>query len=81
MSRTLICKNDNGHNTVNLPELLGNAMGATASAAYHPHQRTVGDIAEQFGTVLEFDTLGEISKEFWPDIKRILFTHHTSIKP
>ena len=80
VSRTLICKNDNGHNTVNLPELLGNAMGAAASATYHPHQRTTGDIAEQFGTVVEFDTIGEISKEFWPDIKRILVRHHSSHK-
>ena len=81
VTRSFICKTDSGKETVNLPELLGNAMGVAIASSYHPHQRTLGDMANQYGSILEVDMLGEVTKEFWPDIKRALSKHHPSPTP
>ncbi len=73
VSRIFICKSDNGNNMFNVNEFVGNSTAAVVASAYHPHQRTVGDMATQWGTFVETDMAGQVMKEFWPDIKRKLF--------
>lgn len=75
VSRIFICKNDNGNWTFNVNEFVGNPLAAIAASSYHPGERTAGDMATQAGTFIISDTIGQILKEFWPDVK-----HHFSKK-
>ena len=75
VSRIVICKNDNGNWTFNVNEFVGNSTASLAAASYHPHQRTLGDIGGQALTFTASDTIGQVLKEFWPDVKRKLVKH------
>ena len=70
VSRMVIGKADDGDWTFNKPEILGNLMAASLASTYHPHQRTAGDIISEAGNFWESDVVGNIIKEFWPDVKR-----------
>jgi membrane peptidoglycan carboxypeptidase len=74
--RIFVCKNDRGNTTFNVNEWVGNSVGALATSSYHPHQRTVGDMASEGGSFILSDTIGQQAKEFWPDIKRKFFKKH-----
>jgi len=77
MSRIFVSKSDSGKTNFNSPEILGNGLAALAGVAYHPHERTAGDALSQWGlTYITTDMLGQIAKEFWPDVKRKLFDKH-----
>jgi hypothetical protein len=64
-----IGRTDTGATTVNAPEILGNGLGAVAGLSYHSRQRTAGDALSEFGTLVTADMVGNIAKEFWPDLK------------
>ena len=78
VSRIFICRNDSGRNTFNVNEFVGNGLASLTASAYHPHERTTGDIVSQWGTYIETDMAGQVMKEFWPDIKRLMVKnrHH-----
>jgi hypothetical protein len=78
VSRIFVCRTDSGKWAFCAPELVGNSAAALVSRAYHPHERTLGDTAEQFGSFTETDLVGDILKEFWPDIKRKLSHKHSN---
>jgi hypothetical protein len=80
LSRLAVGKNDAGNWTFNKPEILGNIMAASLASTYHPHERTVGDIISEAGNFWESDAVGNIIKEFWPDVKRH-FNHHNNAAP
>ena len=72
-SRIFVTRTDSRQSQFNYSEFGGNAVMATASNLYYPRDsRTTGNTAIRFGTQLTFDMLADISKEFWPDIKRWL---------
>jgi hypothetical protein len=74
VSHIFVSKSDTGATTFNSPEILGNALAATVSMAYHPHERTIGDAVSQWGaTYITSDMVGQVLKEFWPDVKRKFF--------
>jgi hypothetical protein len=74
IDRIFVSKSDSGATTFNSPEILGNGLAALAGMTYHTHGRTAGDVLTQWGiTYIGTDTVGQILKEFWPDIKRKLF--------
>ncbi|HET9374271.1 MAG TPA: hypothetical protein VFO40_04825 [Chthoniobacterales bacterium] len=74
IDRIFVSKSDSGATTFNSPEILGNAFAALAGMAYRTQGRTAGDVLSQWGiTYIGTDTVGQILKEFWPDIKRRLF--------
>jgi hypothetical protein len=82
VGRIFVSKNDKGNTTFNSPEILGNALAATAALSYHVHERTLGDAAYQWGvTYITADMVGQILKEFWPDIKRKMFKKHQTATP
>jgi len=73
IDRICVSKSDSGATTFNSPELLGNALAALAGVTYHTQGRTAGDVLTQWGlTYVGTDMVGQILKEFWPDIKRKL---------
>lgn len=74
VSHIFVSKNDSGATTFNSPEILGNALAAMTGMAYHVHERTAGDALSQWGlTYITADTVGQVIKEFWPDVKRKMF--------
>jgi hypothetical protein len=74
MGRIFVSKSDSGATTFNSPEILGNGLAALAGVTYHTQGRTAGDVLTQWGiTYIGTDAVGQILKEFWPDIKRKLF--------
>jgi hypothetical protein len=76
LSRILVTKNDKGHNTFNVSEILGNSVSAGVGNAYYPGERHLSDNFERLGTYLATDALSQVLKEFWPDVKRKYFERH-----
>jgi hypothetical protein len=76
LSRMVVGKSDTGVWTFNSPEIVGNIAAASLASTYHPHQRTTGDILSEASNFWESDAVGNVIKEFWPDIKRHFGKHH-----
>ena len=69
VSRILIARTDSGHNQFNGSEILGNLVAAGISNAYHPAQdRSFVNTLSVWGTGTGWDTIANLSEEFWPDI-------------
>jgi len=76
-SRVLITPDYQGHNTLNISDLLGRGMAAGISTAYYPNQtRTVGGILSKYGYSLMRDALTNAFREFWPDIATHVLHRH-----
>lgn len=74
ISRIVVARNDNGVTTFNSSEIVGNALASLAVMTYHPHERNLKGGLYQWGvTYIGSDLVGQILKEFWPDIKHKLF--------
>ncbi len=69
-TRIFVTKNDSGRTMFNFSEFLGNATAAGIGNAYYPGERTLLDNVQRFWTQLATDSISQILKEFWPDIKR-----------
>jgi hypothetical protein len=68
-SRILITPNYEGHETVNISELLGRGMAQGISLAYYPSKtRTPEAILSKYGYALLRDAATNTFREFWPDI-------------
>jgi hypothetical protein len=68
-SRILITPDYQGHQTVNVSELLGRGAAQAISLFYYPSKdRTAGEFAQRYGFALGSDTLTNMFREFWPDI-------------
>jgi hypothetical protein len=72
VSRIVITRTDSGHEQFNFSEVLGSAMAAGISTySYHPRaDRNIGNTASVWGSMVGYDTLTIVVKEFWPDIRR-----------
>jgi hypothetical protein len=74
LTRVLLTHKDSGGTRFNYSEWIGNAGAVAISNAYYPENRTAVDnvlkLMQQVGT----DAGSQVLKEFWPDIKRKLFT-------
>ena len=74
ISRIVITRTDSGHQQFNFSEVFGSAASAAISTySYHPKgDRTVANTASVWGSLVGYDTLTIVAKEFWPDIRRKL---------
>jgi hypothetical protein len=73
-SRIPVTRTDGGTNRLNFSEFVGNAAAATLSNVYLPRaDRTTSYSAETFGLFLVSDTLTNVLKEFWPNVRHKLF--------
>ena len=70
LTRTLVTKTDAGNTRLNFSELIGNGIDAGIGNAYYPDGRHLGDNFQRWGTQIATDSLSNVIKEFWPDIKR-----------
>jgi len=76
VSRIFVTRADTGKLQFNYSEIVGNAVAAGISNAYHPqYQRTFGNTMTVWGTDILLNTICNVAKEFWPDIRRKIHNH------
>jgi hypothetical protein len=75
-TRTLIAKDDHGKNCFNFAEVIGNGIGASIGEAYYPKSRSGLDVLSRTWTAIATDTISNVLKEFWPDIKQHYHERH-----
>lgn len=63
-------RTDSGGKQFNYSEIVGNSTAVAISTAYYPEGRDVGSAVSKLGTQIGVDMVGNILKEFWPDIHR-----------
>jgi hypothetical protein len=74
LSRVIVTKTDSGGRSFNWSEVLGNGFEAgLANAYYPPEERGARQTAINWGAQIESAALNNIAKEFWPDVRRVLF--------
>jgi len=75
-TRVLITKNDRGDRTCNTSEFLGALFTSALQNSYYPrHDRTFGDTMFRFSGALSSDAIGDLLREFTPDMKRFFRRH------
>jgi hypothetical protein len=72
-SRSLVARDDNGKWDFNYSEWVGNGIDALLGNAYYPDDRNVSANMNRWLTFVGTDTVSQIMKEFWPDVKRKYF--------
>ena len=71
VSRIFVTRADSGELQFNYSEIVGNATAAGISNAYHPqNQRTLDNTLNVWGTDIMLNSVCNVAKEFWPDIRR-----------
>src|SRR5258708_4777559 len=74
LSQVVLTRTDSGGTGFNFSEIVGNGLSAGLSNAYYPSQeRGLTKTAENWGTRLATAALNNIFKEFWPDIRHLVF--------
>jgi hypothetical protein len=61
---------DSGGKQFNYSEIIGNSTAVAISTAYYPEGRDVSSAVSKLGTQVGVDMVGNVLKEFWPDIRR-----------
>jgi hypothetical protein len=74
LTRIFVTHTDSGGTRFNYSEWLGNATGVAISNAYYPDGRTALDNTSKLLQQCATDAVSQVLKEFWPDIKRKLFS-------
>jgi hypothetical protein len=71
VSRIVITQSDSRHKQFNTSEIAGNLVAAGLSNIYHPaDDRTLANTLSVWGTDIMWDTVSNVAKEFWPDIRK-----------
>jgi hypothetical protein len=74
ISRIFVTRTDSGHKQFNYSEIVGSALAAGISTyTYHPRgDRNLPNTASVWSSMVGYDTLTYVVKEFWPDLRRKL---------
>jgi hypothetical protein len=76
LSRILITRTDSGGSRLNSSEFLGNIVSGGLSMTYYPSsERSVAGVFTRMSVEIGYDSLFNVLKEFYPDLKR-KFSHH-----
>ncbi|WP_254061599.1 hypothetical protein [Granulicella sp. L60] len=74
LSRAVITRNDDGHDTFNISEVVGAGAAAGISNLYYPsRERTFSNTADKWGENVGIDAATFLFHEFWPDVNHALF--------
>jgi hypothetical protein len=73
LTRIFVTHTDDGGVRFNLSEILGNSFAVGISNLYYTQNRDVEENVEKLGIQLATDSISNVLKEFWPDLKRKLF--------
>ena len=78
ISRIFVTRTDAGREDFNYSEIVGSALSAGISTfSYHPRaDRNWENAASVWGSMVGYDTITIVVKEFWPDIRRKLRRNH-----
>jgi len=68
-SRAVVARNDSGKWGFNTSEFLGNGIVAAIGNSYYPDSRGFSPTMQRMGSQIAIDTLSQVLKEFWPDVK------------
>ncbi|MBZ5585133.1 MAG: hypothetical protein LAQ30_23580 [Acidobacteriia bacterium] len=63
-------RSDSGKGQFNYSEVAGNATASAISCAYYPDNRDAASAGGKLAIQIGLDTMGNILKEFWPDVAR-----------
>ena len=69
-TRTIVTTTDSNHKTFNFAEWTGNSVAVGISNLYYQDGRHWGDNVERLLVQCGTDTLSNVLKELWPDVKR-----------
>ncbi len=76
VTRVLITRGDSGRSQFNYSEVLGDLFTVSLGNAYYPErERGLGDTFSRFGGTLLSNAGSNLTREFWPDIKRLFRRH------
>jgi hypothetical protein len=76
VTRVVITRTDGGHNTFNTAEFLGTLFTSSLQNSYYPrHDRNFGETMSRFSGALSSDAIGNLVREFTPDMKRLFRKH------
>jgi len=70
VERIVVTKTDSGGSQFNFSEWLGNGTVAAIGNAYYPNERGLGSTVQRTLSQVGTDTISDVLKEFWPDIKK-----------
>ena len=74
ITREVVTRGDDGRNHFNTSEIAGNAVAAGISNIYYPTaDRSFGNTMNKWGQQIGLDTFFNVTKEFWPDVRRKVF--------
>jgi len=75
-TRVVITRNDRGDNTFNTSEFLGTLFTSSLQNSYYPRrERNFGETMNRFSGALSSDAIGNLQREFTPDMKRLFRKH------
>jgi hypothetical protein len=75
-TRVVITRNDSGDNTFNTSEFLGTLFTSSLQNSYYPrHDRNFAETMNRFSGALSSDAIGNLQREFTPDMKRLFRKH------
>jgi hypothetical protein len=75
-TRVAITKTDRGESAFNTSEFLGTLLTSAVQDSYYPRpDRTFGDTMDRFSGALSSDVIGDLLREFTPDMKRLFRKH------
>ena len=69
LEQIMITRTDSGGRTFNFSEWGGNAAAAALSNAWYPDTRTASENLEKVLLQCAADSISNVLKEFWPDVK------------
>src|SRR5246500_2774654 len=76
ITRVGVTRNDKGDEAFNTSEFLGALFTSALQNAYYPtDNRGLGDTMNRFGGALSSDAVGNLLREFTPDMKRLFRKH------
>jgi hypothetical protein len=78
VERIVITKTDSGRPQFNFSEWLGNGTVAAIGNLYYPNERGAGATLQRTLSQVGTDTISDVLKEFWPDIKKHWLHKHTN---
>lgn len=82
LSREVVTRGDDGVSRFNVSELGGTAAAAGIANAYYPdEERTAGKSAGRWGTQIGLNAAFNEAKEFWPDLRHIIFRTELELLP
>jgi hypothetical protein len=75
-TRIFVTRTDSGGSSFNFAEVVGNGIAAGVGNAYYPGETHLWDNLSRLGQELATDSISQVLKEFWPDIKQRYWFHH-----